>query len=164
MRITEILPNLSPAVARHTLDTLLAALPPPVPDTPENRATHDQLAFTAFVSLRPGNPVEAMLAAHVIAFSAQAAHCLRLAAQPGLDPRTARQARTQAGSMTRCEKDALRMLQDSQKARSAVPATWPPAPPEPSQAKRRAAEAAKQRAARIRALDLRLIDPPPSIH
>jgi len=164
MRITEILPNLSPDVARYTLDTLLAALPPPVPDTPENRAKHAELTFAAFASLRPANPVEAMLAAQVLASSAQVAYLLRLAAQPGLDPRTARQARTQAGSMARCERDALRMLQDSQKARSAVPATWPPAPPEPTQAERRAAEAAKQRAARIRALDLRLIDPPPSIH
>jgi predicted Zn-dependent peptidase len=38
MNITELLPNLSAAVARHLLDTVHGSLPRPIFDTPENRA------------------------------------------------------------------------------------------------------------------------------
>jgi hypothetical protein len=177
MNITELLPNLSAAVARHLLDTVHGSLPRPIFDTPENRAARDQAAIAAIVGLQPGDAFEAMHAALIVV-----ADALRRADQPGLDAETARRSRTQAGALARQVRDALRTYQRHQATRRRSEASKQPAaitgaghrpyvvspPPSPETprtgAADLAAEARRQRAARIRALDLRVIETPATMH
>ncbi len=182
MNITELLPNLSAAVARHLLDTVHGSLPRPIFDTPENRAARDQAAIAAIVGLQPGDAFEAMHAALIVVADAHAADSLRRADQPGLDAETARRSRTQAGALARQVRDALRTYQRHQATRRRSEASKQPAaitgaghrpyavspPPSPETPRPGtadlAAEARRQRAARIRALDLRVIETPATMH
>jgi hypothetical protein len=63
MHTTETLPNLPPAIARQIFHTLTATLPPPVTDTPEDRAARDEAAIAAVAALHPADAFEALLAA-----------------------------------------------------------------------------------------------------
>ena len=83
MRITEAFSHLSPAVARQALHSLLALLPPSVPDTAEERDSRDAAAVEAVASLAPANAIEARLAVQIAGADAHAADCLRLAMRPG---------------------------------------------------------------------------------
>jgi hypothetical protein len=182
MNITELFPHLSAAVARHLLETVHGSLPRPILDTPENRAARDQAAIAAIVGLQPGDAFEAMYAAMIVVADAHAADSLRRADQPGMDAATAHRSRTQAGTMAREVRAALRTYQRHQAARrrseaGKLPAAItgaghhphlvsPPASPETPRpvATDLAAEASRQRAARIRALDLRVIETPATMH
>ena len=127
MHITETLPNLPPATARYTFHTLISALPPPVPDTAEERATRDEDAIAAVAALYPADAFEARLAARIVATDSHAMDCLRSAIQPGLDPLDVRRCRAQANSMMRQSQSALHALQRRQAAREKAEAATNPA-------------------------------------
>ena len=128
MSITEALPNLPAAVARQTLRTLIAALPPPpAADTAENRAARDEAAIAAVAALHPADAFEAIFAAQIVAANAQAMECLRHAVQPGLDPAAAQRFRAQAAGMMRHMQTGLRMLRRDQAAREKAEAEMHPA-------------------------------------
>ncbi len=187
MRATEFLPNLPAAVAGETLNTLRATLPPPAIDTPENRDARDVTAMAELAALRPADLVELMVATQIVLAEAHAAACLRLAARPGVDFNIARRNRALAASFSRCSQDERRFLLRRQAARAQPKAGKQPASaprtnpwlrdiarpaaamaPRPAtnlnQTTDLAAAARQQRAARIRALDLRVIDIPPTRH
>jgi hypothetical protein len=113
----DLLPNLSPAVARHTLFLLTEALPAPLSDLPEERAARDAAAIAAVVALRPGDAFEARLAARAVAADAHAMDSLRLAALPGQQPDEVRRCRAQASAMMRAAEAALRSLRVMQTVR-----------------------------------------------
>ena len=121
------LPNLPPATTRHAFHTLLSALPPPVPDTAEERATRDEDAIAAVAALYPADAFEARLAARIVAADSHAMDCLRSAIQPGLDPLDVRRCRAQANSMMRQSQSALHALQRRQAAREKAEAALNPA-------------------------------------
>jgi len=127
MHITKALSHLPPAVARHTFHTLISALPPPVPDTPEHRAARDEDAIAAVAALYPADAFEARLAARIVAADSHAMDCLRLAIQPGTDPLDVRRCRAQANSMMRQSQSALHALQRRQAAREKAEAALHPA-------------------------------------
>ena len=144
MSIDQRLPNLPAGIASHTLETFRDALPPPVPDTPENRAARDELAVAAFVALRPSDAFEAMLAVQIVLQEAHAADCLRLAAQHGADPAIARRNRALAGTMMKLARSELRTLRSRQAARPAAEET--------------------DRRRKAPALDLRTVEISPTMH
>jgi hypothetical protein len=175
MSTTDIHPTLSLAeIIRVNVASMLEALPPCVPDTPENRWARDEFARGAFASLNPNDALEVMLACQIVLLNAHAATCLSEVARPGLDPRFRRRSRAQARSMMRLMRDALRDLQEHQVRRAdaaaerLLAAPVPPAPttrpPEPAPVPRSEADARRQRAARIRELDLRVIETPDTRH
>ena len=66
MHITETLPQLPTAIARETLGTLIAALPPPLADTPRDLAARDAAAIATVAALRPTDTAQALLAAQIV--------------------------------------------------------------------------------------------------
>jgi hypothetical protein len=173
MRIEELLPTLSPAVASHTLGSLRSALPAPEPDTPERRAVRDSLAIATVAAMRPMDAAQAMLAVQAVLHDAHAMECLRVSSEPGMDVRAILRHRAQAAKLMRGADQSRRTLLDIQAMRPiSQPARQPPTPQETlrfvaavtNQVTDREAEARRQRAARIRALDLRVIEIPPTIH
>jgi hypothetical protein len=118
----------------------------------------------------------------IVVADAHAADCLRRADEPGMDAETARRSRTLASALARQVRDALRTYQrhqatrrrsETSKQRAAVTGAAqtprvvsPPASPETLRpvATDLAAEARRERAARIRALDLRVIETPTTMH
>jgi hypothetical protein len=127
MRVTAFLPNLPAAVARNVFATLTATLPPPVTDTPENRAARDEAAIAAVAALYPADALEALLAAQIVAANAHALDCLRLAAQPGMDAGSARRWRARAAGMMRQMESGLHILRRGQAAREKAEAAMHPA-------------------------------------
>src|SRR5271165_4822292 len=101
MRISDYLPSLPAAIASTMLEDLGSALPPPIPDTPENRAIRDHAAFAAIAALRPDNAADAMLATMIVAGQAHASECMRMAGVTRQDFRRADQYRTLAKRMMR---------------------------------------------------------------
>jgi hypothetical protein len=165
MHSTEILPNLPASIVRHALDTMLAILPRPVPDTPENRARRDELAVAALIALRPSDAFEVTVAVQIVAGNAHAADSLRLAIQPGIDDKLARRLRNVAAGMMDLLRGEAQMLRRRQAARQKTAGAAPrPAPAGPKPAADPAAEAKRLRAERIRELGLRLLDPPATRH
>ena len=140
-----MLPNLSPAIAREVFATLCTALPGPAIDTPENRAARDEAAMAAVAALHPADAFEAKLAAEIVAADASVMDCLRLAAQYGSDLTATLRCRAQATSTMRQMRSALRDLQKIQatreKAEATVPepAAQPPQPNDPTEAESNAA-------------------------
>ena len=82
MSHTDSLPQLPPAIARHTIFLLLESLPPPLSDLPEERAARDEAAIASLSVLKPADAFEARLAARAVAADARATECLRLASVP----------------------------------------------------------------------------------
>lgn len=177
MELSEYLPLLPADMARYVLEQLRQTLPPPVPDTPEARAEREHRSFCAIAELRPANAADAMLASQIVLASAVAADCLRRAEACGDDVRVANANRSLARQFLREEKAARKLLQQIQKANAArkrVP--WPikalrpglwerdPTAPPPRGAPPLDAKARAERAARIRAIDLRVIETPPTRH
>ncbi len=119
MLLTEVVPLLPTSVARHAVDTLVAIIPPPVPDTPEARNAREQAAIAAFVALRPADAFEAMLGVQIVAVSAHADECFRLAALPGLSLQDALRSRAQAAALLRTMRGGLRDLQSHRALREA---------------------------------------------
>jgi len=82
MRLAEVYPTLTPALAAEVLDNLRTLLPKPAADkdTDEARASRDQVALSAVAALYPADTFEALLAAQIVAADAHAKECLRAAA------------------------------------------------------------------------------------
>ncbi len=118
MSITQSLPNLPPAIARHTLYLLTEALPPPISDIPEERAARDAEAIAAVVVLKPADAFEARLAVRVVAADAHAIDSLRTASLPGCQMEDVRRCRAQAAAMMRASQGALHALLAIQAART----------------------------------------------
>jgi hypothetical protein len=117
MSPTDALPKLPPTIARHTVFLLMESLPPPLTDTPEERAARDEAAIASLAVLNPGDAYEARLAARAVAADARATECLRLASVPKLHPDRVDQCLRQANAMMRASEAALRSLRAMQAAR-----------------------------------------------
>jgi hypothetical protein len=132
MSPTDALPKLPPTIARHTVFLLMESLPPPLTDTPEERAARDEAAIASLAVLNPGDAYEARLAARAIAADARATECLRLASVPKLHPDRVDQCLRQANAMMRASEAALRSLRAMQatreKAETAAHSAPAPAP------------------------------------
>src|SRR4051812_28408294 len=132
MDIPEAFSHLPEFVVRHTLATLAAALPPPVPDSPAARATSEWLAVAALIPVRPADAFEISHAAVLIAADAHAMECLRLAVQPGLDIQMVRRYQSQAASLMNVTRSGLKLLEGIQaKRRKVAAAAARPAPRSP---------------------------------
>ena len=156
---TDLLPQLPPSIARHTIFLLLESLPPPLSDIPEERAARDEAAIASLAVLKPADAFEARLAARAVAADARATECLRLASVPKMPPDRVDQCIRQANAMMRASAAALRSLQAMQAAREKAETAAQPAPvPTEPPARDIAAEADEfarckpQDAARIRRL------------
>jgi hypothetical protein len=101
----------------HLIHTLRAALPPPVTDTPENRARRDNAAIAQVASLLPANAAESTLAAQYVAANARAMDCMRLAEDPGMPLGFVVKCRAQAIGLMRLSQGAMRLLLRIQAAR-----------------------------------------------
>ncbi len=157
MSITQSLPNLPPAIARHTLYQLTEALPPPISDIPEERAARDEAAIAAVAVLQPADAFEARLAVRVVAADAHAIDSLCSAGLPGRQLDDVRRCRAQAAAMMRASQGALHALRAMQAARAkAQPQPQPTvAAPPPSDIAAEADEYAvhhRKRAVLIRSL------------
>jgi hypothetical protein len=160
----DLFPNLPASVVSHAFADLMRILPPPTPDTPENRVARDDKAIAELAALQPRDAAEMMFAVNIIACEAHGLDCIRLAQDFATDPQTARRCRTLAESMLReariQRRDLKRRQADTERRRTKAP---PPPPPVPVLSPRDV-EAQRQRAERIRALDLRLIETPSTMH
>jgi hypothetical protein len=117
------LPHLPPSVAHEVFADLCATLPPPAHDTAEARENRDILAMAAVADLHPADAFEALLAAEAVTANAFAKDSLRLATEHRDDFTKTVRCRAQACAMMRQERQALRTLEDMQKARwAAAPA------------------------------------------
>jgi hypothetical protein len=114
--------NLPAPIGRQVFATLCALLPPPVIDTPEERAERDAAAIAAVAVLCPADAFEARLATQVIAADAHAMDCLRLAVQPDRQPEDVHRCRAQAALMMRQMQGVLRTLHRMQAARESAAA------------------------------------------
>jgi hypothetical protein len=102
------LSHLPAAVAREVFATLCAILPPPIPDTPEARASRDELAMAAVAALHPSDAIEARLAADIVAAEAFATDCLDLARAYRNDIAATLRCRAQAAALLREMRGLLR--------------------------------------------------------
>ena len=113
---------------RHLVLTLRAALPTPVPNTPEALSRRDHAAIAEVASLRPANPAEAALAAQYVAANAQAMDTLGRARSAGTDHDLARKCAARAIDMMRQAEGAIQLLLRVQAARQDIEAdntaTW----------------------------------------
>jgi hypothetical protein len=128
MSPTDALPKLPPTIARHTVFLLMESLPPPLTDTPEERAARDEAAIASLTVLSPGDAYEARLAARAVAADARATECLRLASVPKQHPDRVDQCLRQANAMMRASEAALRSLRAMQAAREKAEAAAQSAP------------------------------------
>src|SRR5487761_2338316 len=94
----------------YLVHTLCAALPPPIPDTPEERVRRDNGAIAQVASVLPANADEATLAVQYVAAAAQALVCQRLAQAHAADTKLAMQCNAQAASMMRQSRGARSLL------------------------------------------------------
>jgi hypothetical protein len=133
----DCLPQLPPAIARHTMFLLLESLPPPLSDTAEERAARDEHAIASLAVLNPADAFEARLAARAVAADARATECMRLASVPKTHPDRVDQCVRQANAMMRASETAVRSLRAMQAARAKAEqavqqtASAPAAPPDP---------------------------------
>ena len=101
----------------QVVHTLRGLLPPPEADTPEALICRDNAAIAHVAALLPANADEADLAARVIAHSAYAKDCLRLAGMHRGDLASYLKCAAQAASMERQAQGARRLLQNLQAER-----------------------------------------------
>jgi hypothetical protein len=100
-----------PRDAYHqVIHTLLALSPPPVGDTPEDRIRRENAAIAQIACLLPANADEANLAAQVVAAQSQAAECIRLSRQDGMDSVFILKFTAQSASMMRHADGTRRLL------------------------------------------------------
>ena len=97
-------------VFAEIIRVLRAGLPPPVFDEPEAWAQRDQVAMDGVGSLRPGNAVEARLAAEFVTADACALDWLRQAQVHRGDFKVSQRFTAQAMRMMRESKGALNLL------------------------------------------------------
>jgi len=153
--IAKRLPHLPECVLNNTVTTFRDTLRP-IPDTPANRAACEAAAIDAFVALNPAHAADAALAQMIVIAEFTAAWSEQRVTLPDITPDLARRFTKQANSMLKFARSARRMLSKSK------PPPLSPAAPTPSE--QRSAAAKAERAARIRALDLRLIKTPTTMH
>lgn len=154
MQVADFLPNIPASVAAALLAQLRAALPRPVPDTPQNREIRDRAAFAAVKALNPTDVAGAMLATMIVAMEAGAQDSFRMADEM----------QDFAGAM-RMRKLGDRMMREAQRSRNFLRQCQArrPRPPEPA-LPGPGNRGNEERAVRPPALDLRLIETPPTIH
>ena len=177
MDIAKRFPQLPENVLRRMIDDMCSLLPPPEPDTPENRERFRQAAINEFIALDPFDIFDAMAAKDIVVCEAIAWDCSRNSAKPGVELKLiagweslARKNLSLAQSMRRdIERRRKKRLKEAQKKA-------PPSKREPSpfvltptgvsfrELPRRLSLTSEQRAARIRALRLHLVEAPPTVH
>jgi hypothetical protein len=168
-------PTLTVEDVQYRLEELSATLPRSIPDTPDARAVRDEIARCMFLALHPADVLDANFASQIVLLGAHANDSLRIARETAHDPKFARSARAQARSLMRLMRGTLSDLHAHQLARAEawagqphpVPATSLPQPrpfPPPDPPAMSDADAKAQRAARIRELDLRVVETPDTRH
>ena len=157
MSAIDALPQLPPAIARHTIFLLLESLPPPLSDIPEERAARDEAAIASLAVLKPGDAFEARLAARAVAADARATECLRLASAPKMPLDRVDQCVRQANAMMRASAAALRSLQAMQAAREKAEQAVQQTAPVPAEPRTRDIAAEADEFARRRPKDAGLI-------
>jgi hypothetical protein len=121
------LPNLSDSIAREVFATLCRSLPAPIPDTPEARASRDDVAMAAVAELHPTNAFEAKLAADIVLAEAHYADSLRQAGEYRGDLAAINRCRALAMGMLRQMRGLLRDYQRMQAERDKALAAMHPA-------------------------------------
>ncbi len=109
--------SMPPEVFAEIVAGLRGALPAPLVDEPASWARRDRVALDAIAGLRPGNAVEARLAAKFVVADSVALDCLRLAGACREDRKAAQRHTAQSMAMMRASRSALRMLLGMQAAR-----------------------------------------------
>jgi hypothetical protein len=99
---------------------LVRALPPPEGAGEEWRFERIKGAVDALAALQPRDPIEAMLAAQVIATHAAAMECYRIATSGEVGDEAARRQRVAATGLIRCMDGTLRTLRQRQAQKLAV--------------------------------------------
>lgn len=160
MSVAKLLSHLPTDLLRRALADLHSNLPPPASDTSEARADWFDMAVTEFAALCPIDETEAMLVSLVVGAHAHARSSLYLADR-ATDRKTADRARAVARKLIGMAQADLLWIQNRRRqawaaSQSPEPASTHTAPP--------AADARQRRAERIRALDLRLVEPPETRH
>jgi hypothetical protein len=159
--------TLDPATFQTLISTTIDALPHHPKASPEEIAAQQHAAFLVIASLRPRDPLEAMLAARVTAAHAHVMDNLRNAAQPDLPPNLQLHFQGRAIGLSRLMDVTLHEFWNRQTAPArqpkglpasvlpavhpqpapeAVPTAPPPAPPQ-ADAPQKAAEIAAEKTA-----------------
>ena len=124
--------TLDPAFADYLLGRLVAALPA-AEDEASELARRDAIRV-AFQSMRPRNPMEAMIAAEAIGAHHVIMGCFRVALAPETEPAVAARARSNAATLSRVRLATLRSLEQQLAPATVRPAT--PARPKAAAEKR----------------------------
>jgi hypothetical protein len=177
MDIAKRFPQLPENLLRGMIDDMCSMLPAPEPDTPENREKFRQAAINEFVALDPFDIIDAMAARDIIICEVMAWDCSRNAAKPGADLKLlgrwkslVRSNLSLAQSMRRdIERRRKQRLKEAQKKtpplkREPSPLVLTPAGVSLRNLPARQSMTSEQRAARIRALRLHLVEAPPTVH
>jgi hypothetical protein len=107
------------------IQATLDALPHHPSATPDEIATIRQSAVTAIATLRPRDPMEAILAARFVATHHAAMDCLRCASQPGLPLHLKLRCLGKFASLSRLADATRQALTDAQARPAREPATVP---------------------------------------
>jgi hypothetical protein len=113
------------------IQATLDALPYHPAATPDEIATTRQSAVTAIATLRPRDPMEAILAARLVATHHAAMDCLRCASQPGLPLDLKLRCLGKFASLSRLADATRQALTDAQARPARQPATVPAPIPAP---------------------------------
>ena len=177
MDIAKRFPQLPENVLRHMIEEICSVLPTPEPDTPQNRETWRQAAINAFVELEPFDIFDAMDARAIVICEVQAWECSRNATKPGIELRLAgrweslaRSSLNLAQKMRRdIERRRKKRLKEAEKQaatakRELSRLVLTPTGVSIRELPGRQPLTKEQRAARILALRLRLVEAPPTLH
>lgn len=107
---------------RQLVLTLRAALPTPIPNTPEAVSRRDYAAIAEVASLHPANPAEAAIAAQYVAANAQAMDFLGRARSAGTDRDLGLKFGARAIDMMRQAQGAIQLLLQVQATRQNIDA------------------------------------------
>ena len=123
---------LDPATLADTLSTTMEALPQHKQASADETAIRREAARLAIARLRPRDPLEAMLAARIVAFHAHLMENVRSAAQPDLPPNLQLRFQGRAMALARMVDATMCELQGRQNVPApragALPATAPALP------------------------------------
>jgi hypothetical protein len=177
MDIVKRFPQLPEKVLRHMIEDMCRALPAPEPDTPENRERFREAAINEFIALEPFDIFDAMAAKSIIVCEALAWECSRNAARSGVELKLvagweslARNNLSLAQSMRRdIERRRTKRLKEAQKQappkkRNLSPLVLTATGVSFRDVPARQSLTKEQKAARIRALRLHLVEAPPTLH
>jgi hypothetical protein len=105
------------SIVREVSASLCGSLPRPVTDTPEARASRDQIAIAAVAALHPADALEAKLASDIVLAEAHYTDALRQATEYRDDVAVANRCRAQAAAMLRQMRGLLRDYERRQTVR-----------------------------------------------